>query len=91
MVSEYSEQKVLVCDDGCFVKFSAINDDLTARFCKSYDIMKVYGLTPNPSMSRSCKTVNRPLLWERKEITELTFEEIAKKFNVPVETLRIKE
>lgn len=59
---------------------------------KDYDIMKVYVAinycdTLYLLDSKCCKC---RVVWERKEIKEVTLEQIAEKFGVPVDQLRIK-
>ena len=66
--------------DGVVKPFMEWCNDLTGRFCNSLDIMKV--------MDR-----DGTILFEREEEepTELTIEEIAEKFGLPVECVRIKK
>ena len=59
---------------------------------KDFDIMKVY------AASDYCGTLHLldkkcceyKVVWERKEIKEVTLEQVAEKFGVPVDQLRIK-
>lgn len=59
-----------------------------------YDIMEVYGYVETGCNALEVSSKNRPLLWKRNKITELTAEEaykiIAEKKGVPVESLRVK-
>lgn len=59
-----------------------------------YDIMEVYGYAETGCNALEVSNKNRPLLWQRTEITELTAEEaykiIAEKKGVPVESVRVK-
>jgi hypothetical protein len=84
-----------ITTDGCkeWCPVYAYHDDLR-HLVRELDIVKVYGLSSDPITCSTPTIKNRELIWERKaefEPIELTFEEIAKKFNVPVESLRIKE
>ncbi len=55
------------------------------------DIMEVYRILNYDCVIRKnlCKPEN--LIWKRKEVTELTMQEIADKFGVSINDLRIKE
>lgn len=74
--------------------FNFYNEDLTySSGDKDYDIMKVYVAinycdTLYLLDSKCCKC---RVVWERKEIKEVTLEQIAEKFGVDVKRLRIKE
>lgn len=72
-----------------------------ADYRHNYDIMKVlryngevqvYNLS---CFMTDCLSLNLPIphkiIFERKEFTEVTIDEIAKKFGVPVEQLKIKK
>ena len=56
-----------------------------------FDIMKVYNKPKKNSSFYTYSTTNRDLLFQRKEKKELTMQEIADKFNIPVEQLKIKK
>src|SRR5574344_472211 len=59
--------------------------------CDEWDIMEVYRILNYDCVIRKnlCKPEN--LIWKRKEVTELTMQEIADKFGVSINDLRIKE
>ena len=60
---------------------------------RNYDIMKVYNAKDFCATLRLLdkKCCDYKVVWERKEIKEVTLEQIAEKFGVPVDQLRIKE
>jgi hypothetical protein len=39
----------------------------------------------------SFKQTSKDLIWERKEFVEITMDQIAEKFGIPVEQLKIKK
>lgn len=55
------------------------------------DIMKVYSLSQFHSHNYSLNKGGRRILFERKETVELTLDEIADKFGIRVEDLKIKK
>ena len=65
------------------------NQDLISY--DEWDIMEVYGFFYNDCVIRKnlCKPGN--LIWKREEVTELTMQEIADKFGISINSLRIKE
>lgn len=64
------------------------NEDLTHKDFASSDIVKVYEV--NFGNIFTLMTPSR-LLWKRSEIIELSIEQIAKKFNVKPDQIRIKK
>lgn len=64
------------------------NKDLTHKEFASSDIVKVYEV--NPGTFCTLITPSK-LLWERSQIIELTIEQIAKKFDVKPNQIRIKK
>jgi len=59
--------------------------------CDDWDIMEVYSIPNYDSVIRKnlCKPEN--LIWRRREPIEITMQEIADKFGVSINSLRIKE
>ena len=59
--------------------------------CDDWDIMEVYNISNYKHVLRKniCKPEN--LIWKREEVTELTMQEIADKFGIPVNDLKIKK
>jgi len=63
-------------------------------YSSNYDIMRVYNIDKNKFKGSLSEVFNEEcliLLWERKEEIELTLEDIAKKFGIEVEQIRIKK
>lgn len=88
---------------GGFGRLTDYNDDLTitdepdSNIQSGFDIMEVYddvtcwGSGFSLGLSYVEKKERGTLVWKRKEIKEVTMQEIADKFNIPVENLRIKD
>lgn len=86
-----------------FVLLTEYTDDLTIiddpdpNIQSGFDIMEVYddvnswGLGFSGVLSYVGEKKYGNLVWKRKEIKEVTMQEIADKFNIPVENLRIKD
>lgn len=66
-------------------------EDLTNRIIPELDIIKVYEQSDFWGRGLSNGIEHGELLWERGELVEVTMQEIADKFGVPIEQLRIKE
>ena len=92
IISVHADSKMCVAKS-VFTVFDEINDDLTGiGFDGKYGINKVYGYSNSIFKPFEISKTNRELLWERKpETVELTLAQIADKFGVPVESLRVKE
>ena len=73
---------------GCLGSF---NDDLTSTYGREYDIMKVFNPDDNLSFGKVFYFIKSYLIWKRVEAVELTMEEIADKFGVDVNNLKIKK
>ena len=61
-----------------------------------WDIMKVYDTDQSYGLGIKGLLSDNPykeftLLWERKELVEISLADISKKFNVPIDQIRIKE
>lgn len=69
------------------IKYQENSWYLLESFVKYFkdDIKAVYGLSNGDSLTGGVK------LWEKPKETVFTMEEIAKKFDIPVEELRIKK
>ena len=82
---------ILTSGDGGWTSLNNSDETLKSVCCT---IVKVYeGYTTNKSGTVNSK-LEYPgnLIWERdKEKVELTLEQIAEKFNIPVDSLRIKD
>lgn len=93
IVLEFNSQFYLSGDTE-FGELSSFNDDLSNKFYKSLDIIKVYKITKPSSLSHLMNNENNSdleLIWERDETKEYTMQEIANKLGIPVEQLRIKK
>ena len=69
------------------------NQDLkvTATNYNEWDIMEVYSIPNYECVVRKNLCKPKHLIWRRKELIELTMQEIADKFGIPINSLRIKE
>lgn len=78
---------ILVNDSG-YNYLSSYNEDLTLMFC---NIIKVYKSHYGNGVTAALNLKYSTLIWERSEIVELTMDQIAEKFGVNVENLKIKK
>ena len=87
--------EVLFSDSNGFIRLKNYNDDLTVinRYNDSgkWDIDKVFKVTLGYSIDTMLSGNFLKLLWERPKETVLTMQEIADKFGIPVEQLKIKK
>lgn len=81
------EEIVLFNNDYYFE--NALQDDLTNSANSNLNIVEVF--QPEQIRSLSDMLTTRNLIWKREEIVELTLQDIADKFNINVDKLRIKE
>lgn len=98
MVIEYanSERRLVVTinnelyliSNNMFAKVASFTDDLKCDANHDRDIMKVF--QPEASSLSSLLSCNN-CIWVRPKETVLTMQEIADKFGIPVEQLRIKK
>ena len=77
-------------DRSTWGKLSKYADDLTSSFGKDYDIVKVFNPDNNMSYG-SVEDLHLIMIWKRVKTVELTMDEIAKKFGVDVNNLKIKK
>ena len=93
LVMETPSVGKFLSNNNSWCRFSAYTETLEYRdLSKSFDIVKVYkGVKYGFSLNHLIDYAE-DVVWEReKPKTELTLEQIAKKFNIPVESLRIKD
>ena len=87
--------EVLFSDNNGFMRLKDYNDNLTVinRHDDSgkWDIDKVFKVTMGCSIDAMLKGCFLEPLWERQKEVELTMDEIAEKFGIPVEQLKIKK
>lgn len=72
-----------------FADVKSFNDDLTYNSDPKINIVKVY--QPKEAASLSTLLQCNNCIWERPKETVLTIQEIADKFGIPVEQIRIKK
>lgn len=70
--------------------FSEVNDDLQLKFGESR-IVKVFDRPKTTQHGFEISVYNRDLLWAYNDIKEISMEDIAEKFGIPVGDLRIKK
>jgi len=91
MVINSFKGAVFMSMDG-FSMFGSYKKDLTiGGFEGKRDVIKIWGFADDIIQSLFIGTISRELLWERKEPKELTMQEIADKFGVDVNDLKIKK
>lgn len=72
-----------------FADVKSFNDDLTCSNNPDINIVKIY--LPREAASLSALFECKNCIWERQKETVLTIQEIADKFGIPVEQIRIKK
>lgn len=65
------------------------NLDLTHKKNKSFDVVAIYTFVEFDSINSLLKLKNVTCLWQREEKIQITMNEIAEKFNFPVESISI--
>lgn len=88
LVVEFHNRLVLLGTDN-WSDLESYNSDLECLYIKEHTINKVYEPWSMLGLSSMLKCVH-PCIWERKSV-ELTMEEIAEKFGINVEQLKIKK
>ena len=72
-----------------FMDVKSFNEDLTYNSDPKINIVKVY--QPKEAASLSTLLLCNNCIWKRPKETVLTMQEIADKFGIPVEQLKIKK
>lgn len=80
---------ILVCGDG-WVRLQHYEDDLHVVGIEKFDIVAVYSPDEGWQMIYEYWDTQK-CIWRRSEVKEVTLSEIAEKFGVAVEDIRIKE
>lgn len=87
--------EVLFSDTFGYMRLKDYNDDLTVidrhEDSGKWDIDKVFKVTLGCSIDTMLSGNFLKLLWERQKEVELTMDEIAEKFGIPVKNLKIKK
>jgi hypothetical protein len=87
--------EVLFSDNNGYMRLKEYNDDLLVidrhNDSDKWDIDKVFKVTLGCSIDTMLKGNFLKLLWERQKEVELTMDEIAEKFGIPVKNLKIKK
>ena len=95
VVAETINGQLIGTNETGFTELENYNADMTFMWkgCeyRFYDIVKVYSKRRRGVNMYGCDTDYRDLLFQRKEPKELTMQEIADKFGIPVEQLKIKK
>lgn len=91
VVNADSKELIFVSENGGWSDSAISRQNLTS-YDNMFDVIEIYGLPKLYKDALKVKTEDRDLIWkEEKDEVELTLSEIATKFSVPVEQLRIKE
>ena len=91
IIAETIDGRLIGTNETGFTDLKNYDTDMTCWEFASYDIMRVYNKTKRNIKFYTYDTTNRDLLFQRKEPKELTMQEIADKFNIPVDQLKIKK
>ena len=85
--------EVLFIDTNGYMPLKDYDDDLLVinSVSDKWDIDKIFKVTVESSISTMLNSNFLKLLWERQKEVELTMDEIAEKFGIPVEQLKIKK
>ena len=86
---------IITINDLCYCYDKDFDDDLNCRPNHDYNIKTIYKATKPINLNVEENIKNCSIIWTRekssKSIIELTMQEIANKFGIPVEQLKIKE
>ena len=74
---------IVMLSDNDFIDLRFYNDNLTANYC--FDIVKIYNRN-NHTFKNWHK--NLELIWQRKEVKEMTVEEISKALGYEVKVVK---
>lgn len=80
---------ILVCENGWFC-LQDYKDDMRNTVDGAFDIIAVYSPDDEFQMTYKCWN-DQTCIWQRSKVKEVTLSEIAKKFGVAVEDIRIKD
>lgn len=91
IIAETIDGRLIGTNETGFTDLKNYNADMMHWEFASYDIMRVYNKTKRNIKFYTYDTTNRDLLFQRKEPKELTMQEIADRFGIPVDQLKIKK
>lgn len=91
LVAKNDNEGMFFTNEEGWTEYNTKHNDMRSAMCEDFDIMKVYSMPSKNRDAFNYSTENRTLLFERKEPKELTMQEIADKFNIPVDQLKIKK
>ena len=91
LVAKNDNEGMFFTNEDGWTEYTTKHNDMKSAICEDFDIMKVYSMPSKNRDAFNYSTENRKLLFKRKEPKELTMQEIADKFGIPVEQLKIKK
>lgn len=91
LIARTIDNELVGTRDSGYMHIDRYENDLSFEGCSTNDIVEVYNIKKSKKHMYSYSTDDRELLFQRKEPKELTMQEIADKFNIPVEQLKIKK
>lgn len=72
IVTQYKKGIALIDDNDTWDSLNRYSDDLHCKGNDNYDILQIYGFSDCIYDSMKISIIDRPLLWERKEETEMS-------------------
>lgn len=91
LVAKNDNEGMFFTNEDGWTEYTTKHNDMKSTICEDFDIMKVYSMPSKKTNAFNYSTENRKLLFERQEPKELTMQEIADKFNIPVDQLKIRK
>ena len=91
LVAKNDNEGMFFTNEDGWTECKTKHNNMKSAVCEDFDIMKVYSMPSRNRDAFNYSTENRKLLFERKEPKELTMQEIADKFGIPVDQLKIKK
>lgn len=91
LVAENDNEGMFFTNEDGWTGYITKHNDMKSAICEDFDIMKVYSMPSKNRDAFNYSAENRKLLFQSKEPKELTMQEIADKFGIPVEQLKIRK
>ena len=91
LVAKNDNEGMFFTNEDRWTEYKTKHNDMKSSICEDFDIMEVYSMPSKNRNAFNYSTENRTLLFERQESKELTMQEIADKFGIPVDQLKIKK